>query len=81
MKKTTAKKTREISKVTGKPKRKYVRRTTAKSGKLTESPDLMGALGKAQRKVQGRTYTAKEIADSIDAEVKKLQSISDLLRG
>lgn len=47
------------------------------------TPDLIGALGK--KRGPGRppkpAPTADQIADSIEAEVKKLQGLADILRG
>lgn len=48
-----------------------------------KTPDLIGALGKRGpgRPKNQPTPTAEQIADSIEAEVKKLQGLADILRG
>lgn len=49
------------------------------------TPDLMAALGK--KRGPGRppkhrpTRTAEQIADALEAEVRKLQGVADILRG
>lgn len=45
------------------------------------TPDLMTTLKTAQRKAEGKTMTADQIADCLETEAKRLQSIADILRG
>lgn len=48
------------------------------------TPDLIGALGKKRgpgRPKHTPALTADQIADSVEAEIKKLQDLADILRG
>jgi len=54
--------------------------TKPKNNSKKASPDLMGVLGKGQRKAEGVVLTAAQIADSIEEEATKLMGIADILR-
>lgn len=56
--------------------------TTRNGNRKTTAPDLLGTLTK--RPGPGRpkkTYTADQIADSLEAEAKRLQGVAAILRG
>lgn len=51
-----------------------------KNGNRGPTPDVLGALVKKPGRPK-KTRTAEQIADSIEAEVKRLQGVANILRG
>lgn len=55
------------------------------NGRSKTAPDLMNTLkrgpGRPRKIVAQPTRTADQIAESIEAEIEKLQGIADILRG
>lgn len=54
--------------------------TQTRNGSRKTAPDLMGSLGKRPGRPK-KTRTAAQIADSIEAEAKRLQGVADILKG
>lgn len=55
--------------------------TKTKKRTRKSTPDLMNTLKTAQRKAEGETMTANQIADCFEAEAKRLKGFADILRG